>query len=190
MNDHLTLNVGIRYEVQLAYKERYNRQATQFNINKVNPLSDQILAAWNADAAAYNATNPKYPYPAAPPAMYGVWEFAGQDGLPTRAHYTDWTTFSPRLGFAYRIGNKTVIRGGVGVFYQSDTANANSQTGFSVSTSYQNSFTNGQFPSACVNNLDSGKSVRGRRSHRPFLSRAAVPDRLDSARRAIGRVAG
>ena len=118
--------------------------------------ADQILAQWNADAAAYNATNPKYPYPAAPAAIYGVWEFAGEDGLPTRAHYTDWTTFSPRFGFAYRVGQKTVIRGGVGVFYQSDTANQNSQTGFSVTTSYLSTFTNGQFPSACVNNLTTG----------------------------------
>ena len=68
--------------------------------------------------------------PPAPPAMYGVWEFAGQDGLPSRTHYTDFTTVAPRFGFAYRLGIKTVIRGGVGVFYQSDTANQNSQTGF------------------------------------------------------------
>ena len=45
---------------------------SEFNINAVNPLSPQILAAWNANAAAYNATNPKYPYPAAPSAIYGV----------------------------------------------------------------------------------------------------------------------
>jgi hypothetical protein len=158
VNDRLTLNIGLRYEVQLAYLERYNRQASQFNISKVNPLSDQILAAWNADAAAYNATNPKYPFPSAPAAMYGVWEFAGQDGLPRRAHYTDFTTVAPRFGFAYRLGGKTVIRGGVGVFYQSDTANQNSQTGFSVTTFYQSSFTNGQFPSACVNSLVSGNA--------------------------------
>jgi hypothetical protein len=158
VNDRLTLNIGMRYELQLAYLERYNRQAEQFNISKVNPLSSQILAAWNASAATYNATNPKYPFPAAPAAMYGVWEFAGQDGLPRRSHYTDYTTFSPRFGFAYRLGDKTVIRGGAGVFYQSDTANQNSQTGFSVTTSYQSSFTNGQFPSACVNNLSSANA--------------------------------
>jgi hypothetical protein len=156
VNNHLTLNFGARYEVQLAYKERYNRMASQFNISKVNPLSDQILSVWNADAAAYNATNPKYPYPAPPAALYGVWEFAGEDGLPNRTHYTDWTTVSPRFGFAYRIGSKMVIRGGVGVFYQSDTANQNSQTGFSLSTQYLSTFTNGQFPSACNNPLVNG----------------------------------
>ncbi len=103
--------------------ERYNRMAAQFNINAVNPDSNAILAAWNANATAYNATNPKYPYPSPPPAIYGVWQFAGQNGLPSRTRYTDWTNGAPRIGFAYRLGDKNVIRGGFGVFYQSDTDN-------------------------------------------------------------------
>ena len=168
VTDHLTLNVGLRYELQLGYLERYNRQAEQFNVSQVNPVSDQVLAAWNADAATYNASNPKYPYPSAPAAMYGVWEFAGQNGLPRRSHYTDFTTFAPRFGFAYRLGQKTVIRGGAGVFYQSDTANQNSQTGFSVTTSYTNTFTNGQFPSACNNPLVSGNPCANGAPTGPF----------------------
>jgi hypothetical protein len=123
-----------------------------FNINQVSPLSNQIESVWAANAAAYNATNPKYPYPAAPPAMYGVWEFAGQNGYPRRAQYTDWTNGAPRIGFAYRANDKTVIRGGFGVFYQSITSNANSQTGFSQTTNYQATFdTVNNIPSACSN---------------------------------------
>ncbi len=152
----LTIDIGLRYEVQIPYLERYNRMASQFANSQVNPVSSQVLANWAADAAAYNATNPKYPYPAPPSAIYGVWQFAGQNGLPRRTRYTDWTTGAPRIGFAYRIGDKTVVRGGVGVFYQSDTKNQNSQTGFSVSTPYINTFTGGQFPSACVNPLVAG----------------------------------
>ena len=153
VNDHLTVNIGLSYEFQLAYLERYNRMAGQFDMSQVNPLSPQIMAAWNADAAAYNATNPKYPYPTPPSAFYGVWQFAGQNGNPRRSHYTDLTNGAPRIGFAYRLGQKTVIRGGFGVYYQSDTKNQNSQTGFSQTTSYQSSFTVGgvPFPSACFN---------------------------------------
>jgi len=151
VSSRLTLNIGLRYDVQLPYLERYNRQASQFNINQVNPLSNQILAAWNADAAAYNATNPKYPYPAPPSAIYGVWEFAGVNGYPRRTKYTDWTTGAPRIGFAYRVGDKNVIRGGFGVFYQSDTSNNNSQTGFNLTTNYNSTFDNGLTPSACNN---------------------------------------
>jgi hypothetical protein len=156
VSNRLTVDIGLRYEVQIPWLERYNRMASQFNISAVNPDSNAILAAWNADAATYNATNPKYPYPSAPPAIYGVWQFAGENGVPRRTRYTDWTNGAPRVGFAYRLGDKNVIRGGFGVFYQSDTAYANSQTGFSITTPYLSTFDGGQFPSACVNPLSSG----------------------------------
>jgi hypothetical protein len=153
VTDRLTVNIGLSYEFQVPYLERYNRMAGQFDMSQVNPLSPQIMSAWLADKAAYDATNPKYPYPAPPPAFYGVWQFAGQGGTPRRSRYTDWTNGAPRIGFAYRLGQKTVIRGGFGVYYQSDTKNNNSQTGFSQTTSYQSSFTVGgvPFPSACFN---------------------------------------
>jgi hypothetical protein len=162
--NRLTVDIGLRYEVQLPYLERYNRQASQFNPNQVSPLSGSVLSAWNADSAAYNASPGSnltssgqfYGFPSAPPALYGVWEFAGVNGYPRRMHYTDWTNGAPRIGFAYKLGNKTVIRGGVGVYYQSDTANNNSTTGFSVTTNYVNSFDGGVTPSACSNPLMSG----------------------------------
>jgi hypothetical protein len=151
VTNRLTLDIGLRYEFQLPYKERYDRTSSMFDINTVNPLSDQIKAQWLKLQAQYNAGNPKYPYPDPPAAFYGVWRFAGRDGLPRRIKYTDFTTGAPRLGFAYRLGEKTVIRGGAGVFYQSDTTTNNGNTGFSVSTPYQNSINvNGvPMPRAC-----------------------------------------
>lgn len=155
VSDRLTVNVGLRYEVQIPYLERYNRMAGQFDMGKVNPMSDQIMANWKALQADYNAKNPNdpYGYPNPPAAFYGVWEFAGTNGIPRRSRYTDWTNGAPRIGFAYRLGDKTVIRGGFGVYYQSDTKNNNSQTGFSQTTTYQSSFNVGgvPFPSACYN---------------------------------------
>jgi len=161
----LTLDFGLRYEFQLPYKERYNRMSSMFDINTVSPYSDQIKAKWLQLEQQYNATNPKYPYPDPPPAFYGVWRFAGVDGFPRRQRYTDWTNGAPRIGFAFRANDKTVIRGGVGVYYQSDTNTGNGQTGFSQSTPYQNQFNvNGiPLPSACfptgslaVNNCQNG----------------------------------
>lgn len=151
MNSRITLDVGLRYEIQLAYLERYNRMSSQFDINTVNPLSDQIMAKWNTLKSQYNATNPKYPYPDAPPAFYGVWRYAGVDGMSRRIHDTDFSTLAPRIGLAYRLDDKTVIRTGVGVYYQSDTSTFTNNTGFSVSTPYQNSINvNGvPMPRAC-----------------------------------------
>jgi hypothetical protein len=162
VNSHLTLNVGARYELQLPYLERYNRMDSVFNVNVVNPLSNQVLAAWNAAAAAYDA-NPanKYPYPAPPAAILGGYQFSGQNGLPRRQFYTDWTDAAPRLGFAYRIGDMTVIRGGVGVFYQSMTQTGGPQTGFSASTNYTNSLDGGVTPSACASGACAGSTPNG-----------------------------
>jgi hypothetical protein len=155
VTDRLSVNIGLRYEVQVPYVDRYNRMAGQFDMGKVNPMNDQLMAAWKTTQAQYNATHPNdpYGYPNPPAAFYGVWQFAGTNGIPSRSRYTDWTNGSPRIGFAYRIGNKTVIRGGFGVFYQSDTKNNNSQTGFSQTTQYQSTFNvNGiPYPSACFN---------------------------------------
>jgi hypothetical protein len=151
VSDRLTINVGARYEVQLPYLERYNRMDSAFDISAVSPLSPQILAAWNKAAAAYNATNPKNPYPAPPAAIKGAFTFAGVNGKPRRQFYTDWTNAAPRIGFAYRIGQKTVIRGGAGVFYQSLTQTGNSQTGFSSTTNFVGSLDGGITPSACAN---------------------------------------
>ncbi|HYW47027.1 MAG TPA: TonB-dependent receptor [Bryobacteraceae bacterium] len=152
LTPRLTINIGLRYELQLGYLERYNRMTSQFDISTKNPLSDQIEAKWNQLKAAYDATNPAYPYPAPPPAFYGVWRFAGVDGYPRRQHYTDYTTGAPRFGFAYSASTKTVLRGGIGVFYQSDTATGNNQTGFSASTGYLANVASALIPSACDNN--------------------------------------
>jgi hypothetical protein len=151
VTNRLTIDLGLRYEFQYAYEDRYNRMSSQFDISAVNPVSSAVLAAWNADAAAYNATNPKYPYPAAPSAILGVWRFAGKDGYPRRKNYTDWTNGAPRLGIAYRINDKTVLRTGLGVYYQSDTNNINGQTGFSISTPYLANVNSPSLPSACDN---------------------------------------
>ena len=90
--------------------------ASMFNINQVNPLSPQILAAWNADAAAYNATNPKYPYPAAPSGH--LWRLADLPGRTAfRAARNTRIGPTARRVSALRIvlNDKTVIRGGFGI---------------------------------------------------------------------------
>lgn len=48
VSDRLTVNIGLSYEVQLAYLERYNRMASQFNASAINPLSNQITQQWLA----------------------------------------------------------------------------------------------------------------------------------------------
>jgi hypothetical protein len=149
VNNRLTVSIGLRYDIQLPYLERYNRTDSRFDLSVVSPDSAAILQQWNADAAAYDANSGnKYPYPTPPAAIMGAYRFAGQDGLPRRQFYTDYTDGAPRLGLAYHALNNTVIRAGFGTFYQSMTQTGAGQTGFSQTTSYVNSL-DGEFPSAC-----------------------------------------
>ena len=80
LRPNLVINVGLRYEYQTPYKERYGDAASlDFN-------AGQIIKQ-NAGLGALN--------------------------------YADRNNFAPRLGVAYTLNSKTVIRTGAGVFYGS-----------------------------------------------------------------------
>lgn len=176
VSDRLTINMGLRYEFQLPYLERYNRANSAFDINAVSPMNNQLQAAWKSTEAAYNATNPKYPYPDPPASFKGAYTFAGVNGLPRRQFYTDWTNLAPRIGFAYRLANKTLIRGGFGTYYQSMTQTGSGTTGFSQSTGYQANITDPTIPSACANNGCSSGAPTG-----PYSLINPFPNGLTSA---------
>ncbi len=78
--------------VQLPYLERYNRMNSAFDITAVTRMSDaDYRRPGRKTEAAYNATNPKYPYPDAARRIKGAYTFAGVNGMPRRQFYTDWT---------------------------------------------------------------------------------------------------
>ena len=77
----------------------------------------------------------------------GALLVAGQGGASRALVNNHYGNFGPRLGFAYQLGSdgKTVVRGGVGVFYFVDRGGISNQLGqnppFSGSATYQ--YTNG-----------------------------------------------
>ena len=146
LNSRLTLNFGLRYEVQRPLREINNRLNGGFAYNTKNPLSDQLLASWNATKASWDAAHPNNPYPAAPSVIVGGKQFPGVNGQPTRPYNTDWTLVQPRVGFAYLLFPKTVVRGGFGIFHKWDD-HANTTDGFSQGTNYTSSI-NGFTPAA------------------------------------------
>jgi hypothetical protein len=148
----LTLNLGLRYDVQIPWKERYNRENRGWDSSAKSPLSDEVLANWAKLKAQYDAANPKakYPYPAPPAILTGGYVFPGVGGESSRLYDTDWTNIQPRLGLAYRLFDKTVIRAGAGIYYQSSTQGGTT-TGFSQSTPYLASLDGGITPSVGPN---------------------------------------
>ena len=145
----VTLNLGLRYDVQFYARERFDRQNSTFDMGVKNPYSDQVLANWAKIKAQYDATNPKYPYPTAPSILPGGWRFAGVDGQSRRLFDTDWTNLAPRAGIAWRIRPTTVLRAGAGVYYMSPTQGPRTN-GFSITTSYESS-KDAMTPSAGMN---------------------------------------
>ena len=145
----VTLNLGLRYDVQVPLKERFNRLNAGFDPAAKNPLSDQIIANWLALKARYDANHPQYPYPNAPAAILGGPLFAGAHGASQRPYDTDWTDLQPRLGVAWNFAPHTVLRGGAGIFYR--TADQLNQTiGFNRRTPYIASI-DGVVPTAGLN---------------------------------------
>ncbi|MGH9628144.1 MAG: TonB-dependent receptor domain-containing protein, partial [Bryobacteraceae bacterium] len=91
----LTLNLGLRYDIDLPRTERYDRM-NWFDPDARSPLADVV--------------------PGFPDLRGGV-RFVGVDRNP-RTHYNiDGDNFAPRVGFAYQATEKTVVRAGYGHFY-------------------------------------------------------------------------
>jgi hypothetical protein len=123
-----TVNRGLRWDVNLPPVERYDRMTRGFLSTTLNPISQAI------DAKAYPGFQ-----------VYGGYGFAGQNGLSRRPYETDYNNFQPRVGAAFQLTSKTVLRGGWGISYLNPTTVATSN-GFSQSTPYVASLDSGRTP--------------------------------------------
>ena len=108
VSNKLTVNLGLRYEVETPLAERQNHTATNFDYNYVQP----IQATAQANYAALN--DPTLKALVSQINVKGGLMFAGVDGNAT--YTTPKNTFLPRVGMAYQLDDKTVIRAGVGLF--------------------------------------------------------------------------
>jgi len=89
VSPRLTLNLGLRWEMETPRREAKNRQSG-FDPFQINPVS----------------------------GTPGVITFAGINGQSEYANEWDRNNFGPRVGFAWRpFGNKTAFRGGYGLMY-------------------------------------------------------------------------
>jgi hypothetical protein len=133
----VTLNLGLRYDVQFPFVERWNRMNAGFDYNAKSPYSDQIIAAWNADKAAFDATKSAttLPYPNPPAAIYGGKTFLQPGGSRT-TYNTDWTDLQPRAGAVWAFAPRSVMRAGFGIFNPTATQSGYTD-GFSQQTAYQ-----------------------------------------------------
>lgn len=132
----LTLSVGLRYERHSPLTERFNRSVRGFDFTEPSPIEAEVRANYAQS-----------PLPELPPDAFqvkGGLMFAGVDGQP-RTLWKANHNFMPRIGLAYSVTPKTVLRAGYGISYAPiGTVYAHvNQTGFHRNTSFVPSLDNG-----------------------------------------------
>ena len=133
----LTVNLGLRWDLETPVTERYNRATAVFDPFVVNPITPAAQAAW-AKIVTSNPTNPAVQtlaqiVPAASFKVMGAQLFNGLNGAPGGNNNSVLSEFQPRAGVAYMLTPKTAIRAGFGRFAQASFITAG-QNGFSRTT--------------------------------------------------------
>ncbi len=135
VNDRFTLNAGIRLEHETGLAEKDNKMVVGFDRDLISPL---------------NVTIPADPVAGAPARQVrGGLMFAGVDGNPTETGDAPAVKISPRIGMAFSLNDKTVIRAGYGLFFAPWQSGLQSTPGYTqTSTLQQDTLT----PITAVNN--------------------------------------
>lgn len=151
VSSRLTVNLGVRFDIDTPYSEKFGRTVNGFNPAATNAASAAATTAFATtgpkDTATSNGTTVTVNGTTFN-TLGGLTFPSGNGGAPYAVNSGFW---SPRVGFSYNpsfLKSKMVIRGGGGIFLQPETlaslaatgsysSNAlNNQEGFSASTSY------------------------------------------------------
>ncbi|MDQ3711423.1 MAG: TonB-dependent receptor [Acidobacteriota bacterium] len=144
----LTLNLGLRYELESGVREAEGRIVTGFDQTVASPIAAAALAN-------YNASVPNGIPVGAFQNLTGGLLFASDSNDANQS--TDKNNFQPRIGVSYGLNDKTVIRAGFGIFTQPFQIGAIFQPGFSTPTTVTPSSNNGlTFGATLLNPFPSG----------------------------------
>lgn len=122
---NFTLNYGIRLERETGMREANDQQTVGFDMTTANPLDSMV--------------NVIDPITGARRQILGGLQFAGVNGAPTEQGDQPAVKPAPRVGAVYSLNEKTVIRGGWGLYwapwnYAAAGTNGWGQIGYSATT--------------------------------------------------------
>jgi hypothetical protein len=135
----LTINYGLRWEYHPPFLDRLHNMAVMLPdvYSVVNGVG--VRGAVGVPDQGLGLTHPNFAASIAPTPVLT----ASQAGIPQTLHYSQRTSFAPRIGFAWRpfANGKTVIRGGYGRFIEAMLGTLTS-AGWAVSASNVGTYTN------------------------------------------------
>lgn len=137
LTPRLTLNLGLRYEMEWPVTERFDRLVASFDATTASPI--------DAQARANYARSPIPELAASAFAARGGLTFVNQSGSSRSPYNRNNGQWLPRIGLAYQVTPNTVIRAGYGIYF--DTLGVDRlipiQTGFAQQTPIQATLDNG-----------------------------------------------
>jgi hypothetical protein len=155
VNQRLTLNLGLRWEVDLANTERFDR-LTNFDFNAQFPVSS-LTVAFPAATGLGTRTIP----------LRGVNTPVGRGNVETREQFDrDLNNFGPRIGLAFKLNDKTVLRAGGGIFYGSSSGGGFSNATYAMADLAETGF---------IATLDNVTPTPGTNLSNPFPSGIVRP---------------
>jgi len=142
----LTVYAGLRFEYEFGPTESQNRQMMYFDPALALPTASDVNTAYAANYATYAKAIPTgLPAPPTSLNIAGGDVYAGVNGASDRAWDNNWRLL-PRFAAAYALRPSIVIRGGYGLFYDTNNAlNENPNlSGFSATTTTASTSDNGE----------------------------------------------
>lgn len=114
VNSRLTLNYGLRWDKWTPYKEKLNRMVN-LDLNAITATNMQVITPNDATMESLRGI---------PPAVLNAWANRGttwttadKAGIPGGLTPGVNNDFGPRLGVAYRLSDKFVLRASYGMYY-------------------------------------------------------------------------
>ncbi len=114
---NLTINAGLRWEINPFYNSGDKGQITGFDLT-----NGKLVLPRNFSVNAQPLT------PQLVPLFSDRFEYAEDLGLPKSIRKSAYLNVAPRLGLAYSLNGNTVVRGGYGIFFLFPDDNAINNT--------------------------------------------------------------
>ena len=154
VSNKLTLNLGIRYDIEQGLTERFNRILRGFDLGTPSPIQAQARAAYTT---AFNANPANFVVPPSQFQVLGGYTFADENNR--NVWEADRSNVQPRFGASYQLNDKTVLRAGFGVFMAPFQIQTPQQIGFAGTTPVVPSNNNGlTFVATLTNPFPNGLS--------------------------------